>query len=253
MNRTLLSLLAFVVSIMSSTAAESAKDNRVYERRTYYCNPGKLEDLHKRFRDHTLELFKKHKIESIGYWVPMDNKEEKLIFILAYPSRDAREASWKAFQDDPAWKKAFEDSHKNGPLVKTVESIFMQPTDYSAVPKADASGNRVFEFRTYTAAPGKLDALNARFRDHTVKLFEKHGMKNIAHWTFMKDQPNADTTLFYILSHKDKAAGAASFDGFRKDPDWIKARDESQKDGSLTAPNGVKSEYFVATDYSPIR
>lgn len=249
----LATLLALIISIMTATAADTAKDSRVYERRTYHCNPGKLEDLHKRFRDHTLALFKKHNIESIGYWVPADAKEEKLVFILAYPSRDAREASWKAFLDDPAWKKAYEDSHKNGALVKTVESIFMQPTDYSPLPKADPSGNRVFEFRTYTAAPGKLDALNARFRNHTVKLFEKHGMKNIAYWTFMKDQKDADTTLFYILAHKNKEGGAASFDAFRKDPTWIKARDESQKDGSLTAQGGVKSEYFVATDYSPIR
>lgn len=252
MNRTLLAIAALFISIMTNLAAD-AKDTRVYERRTYYCNPGKLEDLHKRFRDHTLGLFKKHNIESIGYFVPIDNKEEKLVFILAYPSRDAREASWKAFQDDPAWKKAFADSHKNGELVKTVEQVFMQTTDYSPVPKLETPGHRVFEFRTYTTPPGKLENLNARFRNHTLKLFEKHGMKNIAYWTYMRDQKDADNTLFYILAHQDKEAGAKSFGSFRADPEWIAAKTESEKSGPLTMPNGVKSEYFTATDYSPIR
>jgi hypothetical protein len=88
-----------------------------------------------------------------------------------------------------------------------------------------------------------------------MKLFEKHGMQNIAYWNRMKDQKDADVTLFYILAHKSEEAGKASFDSFRKDPDWIAVRKASEEKagGSLTIKDGVKSELYKATDYSPIR
>src|SRR5262249_38765094 len=114
----------------------SSSGNKVYELRIYTTNPGKMEDLHKRFRDHTNRLFKKHGMEIVGYWTPQDDKQgksDKLIYLLAFPSREAAEASWKAFRDDPEWKRVYAESHKNGVLVKQggVESIFLDPTDYS--------------------------------------------------------------------------------------------------------------------------
>src|SRR2546422_368007 len=100
---------------------------------------------------------------------------------------------------------------------------------------------QVYEMRTYYAEPGKLDALNARFRDHTCKLFEKHGMTNVGYWVPMKGQKGADDTLIYILAHKSADAAKASFDAFRKDPDWIAARkaSEDKAGGSLTEKDGV--------------
>jgi NIPSNAP len=109
---------------------------RVFELRTYYTNEGKLDDLHKRFRDHTCELLKKHGAELIGFWTPQDDKDGKgsrLIYLLAFPSREAAEKTWKEFRDDPEWKKVYAESHKNGVLVKKVESVFLVPTDYSAL------------------------------------------------------------------------------------------------------------------------
>ena len=111
-------------------------------------------------------------------------------------------------------------------------------------------GKRVFEIRTYTAAPGKLDALNARFRNHTVKLFEKHGMTNIGYWT-PQDPPLAENTLIYVLAHKDREAAKQSWDAFRKDPTWLKARTESEAQGPLTTK--VESVFLDATDYSPLK
>jgi hypothetical protein len=254
MNRLLLIVLG-LLSLMSVAAAEP-KDSRVYELRIYYSPEGKLDTLHARFRDHTMKLFEKHGIENIGYWVPVDNKENKLAYIIAHPSREAADKNWAAFFADPDWKKAQKESEANGPIVARVEKFFMQLTDYSPVPKPEVvSGGRVFEFRTYTTPEGGLDAINARFRDHTMKLFEKHGMQNIAYWNRMKDQKDADVTLFYILAHKSEEAGKASFDSFRKDPDWIAVRKASEEKagGSLTIKDGVKSELYKATDYSPIR
>lgn len=121
----------------------------------------------------------------------------------------------------------------------------------TAVPVASAqTSNRVFEMRTYTAAPGKLEALNRRFRDHTVKLFTKHGMQHIGYWT-PADAPLSENTLIYVVAHQSREAAKKSWDAFRTDPEWIKARDESQKDGSLTAK--VESVYLNPTDYSPVK
>src|SRR3954471_11947377 len=115
----------------------------------------------------------------------------------------------------------------------------------SAAVAADTRPGPVTEMRVYYAAPGKLDALNARFRDHTLKLFEKHGMTNVGYWTLTKDQKGADNTLIYILGHKSVDDAKASFDAFRKDADWVAARKASEEKagGSLTTKDGVKSVF----------
>lgn len=113
-----------------------AAGDRFFEMRTYHASKGKLDALNARFRDHTNALFKKHGIEMIGYWMPVDQdpNDMKLIYILAYPSKEAREKSWKDFQDDPDWKKAKAASEADGtPLAAKVESVFMNPTDYSPI------------------------------------------------------------------------------------------------------------------------
>ena len=111
------------------------KDGRCFEIRTYYAAPGKLEDLHKRFRDHTIKLFKKHGMEIVGFWGPTDKEkgsENTLVYILAYPSRMARDAAWKAFGADPDWQAARKKSEENGKLVDKVDSVMMAATDYSS-------------------------------------------------------------------------------------------------------------------------
>jgi hypothetical protein len=237
-------------------AAEN-KDPRVYELRIYHAVPGKLEDLNKRFRDHTVKLFEKHGIVNVGYWTPIDNTNNLLIYVLAHASRDAAKKSFAAFGADPEWKTAQKASEANGRLVNRIESYFMQATDYSPAIQSTKAAPRVFELREYTASEGNLAALDARFRDHTVKLFEKHGMQNLAYWHLMPDQKGADRKLIYILAHKSPAGGAESFGSFRKDPDWIKARaaSEEKAGGSLTEGGmaGVKSTYLNATDYSAMK
>jgi hypothetical protein len=192
---------------------------------------------------------------NVGYWVPLDNPDNKLIYILAFPSREAREKAWKAFGADPAWQNAKSESEVSGKLVGKVESTLLTATDYSPEVKPSASGDRVYELRVYTASKGNLDALNARFRNHTLKLFEKYGMTNVGYWVPLKDQQGAEDTLIYILAHKSEAAAKASFDAFRKDPAWLTARKASEEKagGSLTAKDGVKSIFMKATDYSPMK
>jgi len=126
-------------------------------------------------------------------------------------------------------------------------------TDYSPKPEIKDKGGRVFELRTYTTPEGKLQDLDNRFKNHTIELFKKHGMENIVYWHRTSDDKDPNTTLVYLLAHKSKAAGESSFAAFRKDPDWIKAKSESEKDGALTVDKGVKSEILVPTDYSPMK
>jgi hypothetical protein len=137
-----------------------------------------------------------------------------------------------------------------------IGSTLLTATDYSPEIKSTMPGGRVFELRTYTATPGKLDNLNARFREHTLKLFEKHGMTNVAYWTPIKGQRNTkDDTLIYLLAHKSDDAAKASWAAFRADPVWVAARrgSEEKAGGSLTVADGVKSEFLKPTDYSPMK
>lgn len=119
-----------------------------------------------------------------------------------------------------------------------------------AAAAAAVQNTRVFELRTYTTHPGKLDALNARFRNHTVKLFEKHGMTNVVYMTPL-DAPQSENTLVYLLAHKSREAAKASFDAFRNDPDWVKARTESEAAGPIVVK--VDSVFLKPTDYSPMK
>ncbi len=119
-------------------AATVAADEptRVFELRTYHTPDGKLVDLHKRFRDHTCALLKKHGAELVGFWTPQDDKDGKtktLVYLVAFPCREAATKTWKAFGEDPEWQKAKAESEKAGRLVDKVESVFLEPTDYSAM------------------------------------------------------------------------------------------------------------------------
>src|ERR1019366_2464943 len=129
------SLLAAAWLGQAALEAQGGKkgDTRVFEMRSYYVNTGKITALHARFRNHTNKLFVKHGMTLIGYWSPIDAKqaEEKMVYILAYPSKEAADKSWDAFKKDPEWIKAKAASEKDGPLVKKVDSVFLNPTDYS--------------------------------------------------------------------------------------------------------------------------
>ncbi len=113
-------------------AATKKLKARVFEMRTYTTAPGRLPVLNKRFREHTNYLFVKHGMTLVGYWTPVD-KENTLVYILAYPNMEARKKSWKAFMADPVWQKAWKDSKKDGPVVVKVQSQFLNPTDYSPI------------------------------------------------------------------------------------------------------------------------
>lgn len=257
-------LCVFLLGLLSCTfkavAAEvpAAKDTRCYEMRVYYAAPGKLDALQARFRDHTCKLFEKHGMINIGYWIPVENPDNKLIYILAYPNREAREKAWKAFGADPAWQQARKASEVDGKLTcKPADVTFLQATDFS--PEIKPSGGataRTFELRTYKCTPNNLSNLLARFRHHALKLFEKHGITGVGYWTPTDAGKGAEDTLIYILAHASKEAAAEAFKNFRADPVWIEAKAASEKaaGGPLTlASNGVQSVFMLPTNFSPLK
>ncbi len=237
-----------------------ADEGKVYELRIYTTAPGRLDALLARFRDHTCKIFEKHGMENIGYWVPVDadkGAENMLIYIIAHKSRDAAKASWTAFQADPQWKAAQKASEESGKILAVKpESIFMTSADFSpAVKLGAAAAERVFELRDYTTPEGKVAPLDARFRDHTCKLFEKHGIVNIGYWHPTDADKGAGSRLIYIVAHPTKEKGLANFKEFGADPDWQAARKKSEENagGPLTIKGGVKSTYMKAVDFSPIK
>jgi len=136
-------------------------------------------------------------------------------------------------------------------LVLATALITAFAADTDAISPSVAKDSRCFELRTYYAAPGKLEALNARFRDHTCALFRKHGIEIIGFWIPADKDKGAENTLIYILAHKSREARDKSFADFGKDPAWKKAQSESEANGKLVEK--VESVLMSATDYSPIK
>lgn len=136
MRAFLFALLALIAVVAPAAAQVTAIDSReaVYELRIYHAAPAKLDALNARFREHTLELFEKHGMRNVAYWVEQPTPESpdgKVIYVLAFPSREARDASWRLFGSDPVWREVAARSEAGGKLVARVDSTIMSLADYS--------------------------------------------------------------------------------------------------------------------------
>ncbi|MFM9079988.1 MAG: NIPSNAP family protein [Opitutaceae bacterium] len=247
-------VILFLALAVTSFAAGA--DGQVYELRTYTAAAGRGAEVVARFREHTTRIFEKHGMVNVGYWVAADAKDgggDKLIYLLAHKSRDAAKASWKAFSADAEWKEVAKRTTANGQIVGKDESVFLEAADF-ARPMDSGQGKgaaRVFELRTYSAAEGKLGGLDARFRDHTIGIFARHGMTNLGYFHPTDADKGAGRTLVYFLAYPSREAAAASWKAFRDDPDWVKVRTASEQGGKLTAK--VESVYLTPTDFSRLR
>jgi NIPSNAP len=142
---------------------------------------------------------------------------------------------------------------KRRTVLQTLPAVPFLPAALWAASRQDkanpvATSTAVYELRVYHAAPGKLPELLARFREHTVKLFDRHGMKSVAYWTPV-DEPQKNDTLVYILFHPSREAAAANWKSFQDDPEWKSVRDKSEENGKLVEK--VDSTYLALTDFSP--
>lgn len=127
--------IAWLAASSAAKAEGPANPGRTFELRTYITHPGRLDALNRRFRDHTNRIFARHGMTIVGFWTPTEGPDagNKLVYMLAYPSREAADAAWKAFRADAEWTAAKAASEQDGPIVKKVISEFLQPTDYSPI------------------------------------------------------------------------------------------------------------------------
>ena len=257
----------FIVVITSLLAADlfatepSQPDNvdyTQYELQTLTAKPGKLKELHAWFRAHQGDVLAKHGATNIAFLVPAgENPENKLVCLYKYPSTRAILQFSRAVKADPLWKPL--DTAHDGPerLIEKMDIVTLGQTDFSPefIPEK-AIQPRVFELRKYSCpSKEKRVYLDNRFREHTMALFKKHGMENLIYWHPLGIE-DSERKLVYLLGHKSVEAAKNSFAQFRADPEWlnVKAQSEEQAGGSLTEKeNGVLSEFFVATEYSPLR
>ena len=215
----------------------------IYELRLYETVPGKLSALDDRFAKHTVGFFKKYGVRMLGFWTDEIGRTNLLSYIVTFESSAEREAIWTAFRGDPDWLKVRAETEKDGPLLARVRNTIMKLTPYSPEPVINSN---VQELRVYQSMPGKLDALNARFANHTIPLFEKHGIENIGYWT---DDVGTSEQLIYMLGYPSLGDREKSWASFQADPEWQRVRAETEKDGVLTAK--AVNTIIRPTPYSP--
>jgi hypothetical protein len=179
----------------------------------------------------------------MGFWTDEIGTSNQLTYILTFDSMTDREKKWGAFQADPGWHQVRAETEADGPIVAHVQNTFMRLTPYSPEPQLSSN---VQELRVYDAMPGKLPALHDRFSNHTMRLFERHGIENIAYWT---EDVGTSNRLVYMLGYPGLGDREKSWAAFGADPDWNKARAESEKDGSLTRIS--HHSILRLTPYSP--
>jgi len=215
----------------------------LYELRVYRTVPGKLPAINDRFAKHTIGFFKKHGIGIVGFWNDEIGRSNQLTYILAFDSLADREARWTAFQADPGWHQVRAETEASGPIVAQVRNSLMRLTPYSPQPQMHSN---LQELRVYDAMPGKLPALHDRFAKHTMGLFAKHGIENVAYWV---DDVGTSNRLTYMLGYPDLGAREKSWAAFGADPAWQQARVESEKDGTLVRVS--RHSILRLTPYSP--
>jgi hypothetical protein len=241
-------LLLILAMLMANASTATAQ---VYELRTYTTMAGKLDNLQRRFRDHTVAILTKHGMKSVGYWRPLAEQNNTLIYVLEHSSQAAATLSWQAFLADPAWQQVSKESQLSGRiLAQAPESVFMQAAAFSPSYVKPAQPG-VFELRTYRTHADKLSALNRRFQEHTIAIFNRFGMTSVAYWHPLQ-QPEASDTLIYILRHDSLAAAKTSWAAFLADSQWQQVAAQSQLAGPILRAR-PESVFMTATDYSAIQ
>jgi hypothetical protein len=215
----------------------------IYELRTYEAMPGKLPALNKHL-EVAAGLFKKHDLGVLGFWTDEIGTGGQVTYTWIYQDMEDRQKKLAAFASDSAWQQQVaEETEKEGVIVARTHNTMLQLTPYSPQPKITTN---VQELRIYDAMPSRLPDLNNRFANHTLGLFEKHGMENIGYWTEVFGTSNR---LVYMLGYPSLGDREKSWATFQRDPDWQKARAESEKNGTLVAK--THNIILRPTAYSP--
>jgi len=279
--KTILKSLALLLAASTFALGQTPSAVKLYELRSYVSEPGRQSDVLKLIAEGGIPAMAKNNLTLVGAWTNVDAKDERVFTLISHKDKATCDASSIAFQNDAAWKESLQKSMVDGKKpVKSFERVFITANDYSPALEVKDVGNRVFELRTYVATKGNLPALNARFKNHTIGLFSKHGMTNILYCSCLAGEtltctklleavspigkaaaqvdenlPAAGNSLVYFITHASPDAAKVSFSKFMADEDWTKAykASEAAAGGPLTVKDGVKSLFLKPTAFSPIK
>jgi len=211
----------------------------IYELRKYEVLPGKLPTLLNRFGNFTIHKWAEYGIRPIGFFTPnVGAASNLLIYILGWENAAERETKFPKWQADPERARVWEETEKDGPLIRRVNNLYMQPTAFSQLdqgvaygPSADDRKPYLFELREYDAMPGKLPSVVRRFGDFTIGCFKEHGFRQVGYWTpFLGGYNNQ---LIYMLAWESYEERNAAFDAFAANPERQRVFAESEKNGPL--------------------
>ena len=216
----------------------------IYEWRTYEATPGKLPALQIHL-EVAAGLFKKHQLGVLGFWTEEIGTGGQVNYMWIYEDLAEREKKLAAFASDSVWKRqvAEETEREGGPVVARTHNTMLQLTPYSPTPRLTT---KIQEWRIYEAMPGKLPDLHNRFANHTLRLFENHGVTNIGYWTEVFGTSNR---LVYMLGYPSLGDREKSWAAFQADLDWQRARAESEVNGPLVVKTYAR--ILRPTAYSP--
>lgn len=228
-----------------------------YELRKYDVMPGKLPALVDRFGSFTTKKWPTYGVRLVGFWTPdLGSINNQVIYMFAWESFEERMTRFPAWQADPERARVWEETEKDGPLVRRVNNLLMQPTAFSQLDTGtpygpDASGRApyLFELREYSAMPGKLPALVKRFGDFTIGAFKRHGFRQVGYWTPMMGGHNH--SLIYMLAWESYEERTRQFAEHRADPERARAFAESERDGPLV--ENVATTMMEPTAFSPMK
>lgn len=249
LRHTLALIAVAAVTEIASAQPVSATETRLFELRTYHTSDGKLDDLNARFRDCATRLFEHHGITNVGFWTPTDANGSRIVFLLAYPSSQARDASWARLCTDPEWRKCRRETERDGKLVERIEQMTLVPTaDCPVVAPSRGETPRSFELRTYATKPGdhaNHKALCEKFRDSLVGC-----------WTAAAPHPTGEMTHVYLLARERPATDkrvpeVALSDQFHISTTGGRALPSIRP--RPAAADGGKGLVLQPTDYSPLR
>lgn len=199
----------------------------IYELRSYYAVPGKMPALDKHL-EFACRQFPKHGLEVVGAWTDEVGRTARMTYMWAAADEAARNAGLAAFAGSAEWRDYAKDEQaREGNIVARVENTLLRTTPYSPTPKISGG---IQELRVYHAMPGRLPEVNARFANHTLGFFKKHGVGVVGFWTEVYGTSNR---LVYMTEFENLAARETLWSAFAGDPEWHKARAETEKNGPL--------------------
>ena len=229
----------------------------LYELRKYDVAPGKRPALLERFGSFTVHKWKEYGFRLIGFWTPdIGAANNQVIYIWGWESFEERMQKNGAWRADPERAKKWAETEKDGPLVRRVHNLLMEPTEFSQLDRGVAYGPDaasrtpyLFELREYTAMPGKLPALVKRFGDFTITAFQRHGFRQVGYWT--PRMGGHDHQLIYMLAWESYEERTRQFEEHRQDPERARVFAESERDGPLV--EFTVNTMLEPTAFSPMK